>query len=165
MNKPSIFARPGSRQAGLSYVEVVVSIVIISAALVPALQAVQSGIQSATVHEDLAQKHYYLLSKMQEVQATSFDELLAAADAAGAHTAASSYSDASGTDDRRVVYLSFYDADDSDGDNNPFTIDDPNTDGDNNPYTASLDEAGVPLVWIRTEIQNSPFSLETLVRR
>lgn len=154
-----------SRQSGLSYVEVVLSVVIIAAALVPALQAVQTGIQSAAVHDDLTDAHYHLLSKLQTVQTRPFGELLAAAQASGVHTSASSYSDASGSENRRLVYLSYYDADDSDGDGNPFSISDPNFDADNDPYTSVAPDPGISLLWIRAEIEQSPYSLETLQLR
>ena len=49
------------------------------------------------------------------------------------------------------------DADDRDGDGNPFTVPDPNLDGDNDLYTGYVG----PL-WLRVEIEGSVTAFETL---
>ena len=55
------------------------------------------------------------------------------------------YSDAAGTESRRLVFLARYDGDDGDGDKDPFTGTD----------------AG--LLWVRVTIEDSPRSLETVI--
>lgn len=149
-----------SCQRGLSYIEVIIATALIAIALVPMLEALQTGIQGANVHQSLTTDHYQLKAKMEEVLAEPFASLLNAAAAAGNKTVVSSYSDSAGVSQRRLVYLSFYDAADSDGDTNPFTLLDPNTDADNNPYTGS--DVVIDLLWIRVEIENSVQAFESL---
>ena len=68
----------------------------------------------------------------------------AAALAAGDATVPTSFSDSAGTNDRRLVYLSRYDGDNADADDDPFTgVDD-------------------DLIWVRVAIENSTQALETL---
>ena len=55
------------------------------------------------------------------------------------------FSDAVGTESRRLVFLARYDGDDADGDNDPFTGTD----------------AG--LLWLRVTIENGPRALETVI--
>lgn len=135
------------QQLGFSYIEVLVATMLIAITLVPALEALQGAIAGAEVHEDLATQQYYLQSKLEEVLAKSFNQLDAAALAAGSSTVATSYSDVSGTANRRLVYLSKYDADNADSDNNGFTGVDDN------------------LLWVRVEIENTSLSFETLTNK
>lgn len=154
-----------TRQKGLSYVEVLLSLIILAVAILPALDSIRSGIQAAVVHEEIIVDHYSLVSKMQEVKSTAFEDLLAAADAAGSFTNASSYSDDSGVEPRHLVFLSYYDADNGDSDDNLFTILDSNTDSDNNPYTSDASEPLLSLLWVSVELESSIHSLQTLVLR
>lgn len=147
-------------QRGLSYVEVIIAAALIAIALVPMLEALQSGIQGAGIHQSLTTDHYQLKAKMEEVLAEPFTNLLSAAAAAGNKTTPTSYSDSAGSSQRRLVYLSFYDAGDTDGDTDPFTILDANTDADNNPYTGT--DVVIDLLWVRIEIENSVQAFETL---
>jgi hypothetical protein len=71
-----------------------------------------------------------------------------------------SYSDAAGAADRVLVFLSYYDVADSDGDHDPFTLADPNTDGDNNPYTGTTPH--IALLWVRCELEGTNVAFETL---
>ena len=150
-------------QQGISYVEVMVATVLIAILLVPALEALQTGINGADIHEDYAVDHYQLVSKFEEVLAKPFSTLLSASAIEGSYTTATSYSDAVGVANRRIVYLSYYDADDTDGDGNLFTIADADTDGDSNPYTGG--DVDISLLWVRVEIENSAHAMETLVSR
>ncbi len=153
------------RQSGLSYVEAIIAVLILSIALIPALQSVQSGIQSSRVKEEMTDLQFHLRSKMEQVRFLPFGVLTKAADSAGNYTAPSYLSDPSGQPDRRLVYLSFYDADDSDSDGDPFTIADPDSDGDSNPYTNIDPDPDISLLWIKVEIESNPYSLQTLVRQ
>ena len=83
--------------------------------------------------------------------------LVTAAGAAGNYKTPTGYSDAAGSSQRRVVFIGLYDADDRDGDGNPFTVPDPNLDGDNDLYTGYVG----PL-WLRVEIEGSVTAFETL---
>jgi hypothetical protein len=123
-------------------VEVLVATVIVAVSLVPALEALQIGILGADVHESRVTLHYHLAGKLEEVLARPFADLaVEAVAAAGSPTA---YSDAAGAPDRRLVYLAGYDGDDADGDGDPFTGADPG------------------LLWVRVEIESTPYVLETL---
>jgi Tfp pilus assembly protein PilV len=143
-------------QQGFSYVEVLIASVLIAIALVPAMNALQTGMLSASVHETLTRQYYLQIRKMEELQSEPFIALLAAAKTAANYTTATSYSDAAGTADRRLVYIALYDAD-----TNPFTITDANKDGDNDPYTGNT----ANLLWIKVMIEGNAQGLETLINR
>lgn len=140
-------ARPGN-MAGLTYVEVLIATVLIVTTLVPALEALQPGIAGTGIHETLVEDHYQLTARLEEVLAEPFADLDAAATAAGNANTPTSYSDVfSYPDGRQVirnVFLSRYDGDNADTDNDSFTGTD---DG---------------LLWLRVELAGSAFSVETL---
>ena len=68
------------QQSGFTYMEMLVATLLIVIMLVPALDAMQSGIQGSGIHKQLAQNQYRLISKMEQTLALSFDELLEQAD-------------------------------------------------------------------------------------
>lgn len=146
------------RQSGLTYIEVMVAAVLIAIALVPAVDALHTGVLGSRVLDSSSNEHYAVLAKMEEVLAEPFGALTGAAAAAGGKSTPSSYSDAAGPPDRRLVFIALYDADDADGDGNVFTVPDANLDGDNNPYTGYIG-----LLWVRVEVAGSVASLESLV--
>jgi len=129
---------------GLTLVEVLVSIVLLAIVLIPAISALQTGVVGADVHAEIASGHYRLTSRLEELLAEPFADLSDAAIAAGAPTTPSSYSDAAGPPGRLLVYLSFYDGDNADADDNPFTGTDPD------------------LLWIRVDIEDSVHTLQTI---
>ena len=133
------------RESGFSYVEVLVASVLIAISLVPAMEALRTGILATGAHESQVSRHGGIAGKMEEVHAQRFAALEAAEAASGG--GASSYSDAPGTPDRRVVLLSRYDGDNADTDNDPFT----GTDDD--------------LLWVRVEIEGTAVGVESLVSR
>ncbi len=130
--------------AGFSYVEVLLATLLLAISLVPMLEALTAGLQRGDVHRSIVLSHRHLTSRMEDVLAQPFDDLEAAEAAAGG--APSFYSDSPGVD-RRLVYLSRYDGDNADADSNPFT----GTDAD--------------LLWVRVEIESTPFFMETLTVR
>ena len=134
-------------EAGLTLVEVLVSIVLLAVLLVPAISALQTAIVGAEVHGDAATSHYRLTSRLEELLVEPFASLSDAATAAGSPTTASTYSETAGTPGRMLVYLSHYDGDNADGDNDSFT----GTEAD--------------LLWLRVEIEGSTNALETLRAR
>lgn len=136
-----------SKQAGLTLVEVLVAVVLLAILLVPAIQALQTGVVGADVHGDVASSHFRLTSRLEEVLAEPFVDLANAALAAGAATTESSYSDAAGPPGRVLVFLSLYDGDNADADNNPFT----GTDDD--------------LIWARVDIEDSVYTMQTVIAR
>lgn len=134
-------------QSGLTLVEVLVTMVLLSILLVPAMRALQTSVTGANVHSELATDRFRLASRLEELLAEPFIELENAAIAAGAATVATSYSEVAGTPGRLVIYLSGYDGDNADADANPFTGTD---DG---------------LLWIQVEAENTIHSLQTIKAR
>jgi Tfp pilus assembly protein PilV len=93
---------------GFAYVEVLVALVLVVVALVPALEALQSGVHASREAGGVASKDALLRAKMEEALARPFDELNAQTFLVGGNTTASvsaALSDASGAADRRVVIL------------------------------------------------------------
>jgi len=141
------------RQSGFSYMEVLIATLLIMIMLVPALDAMQSGIQGSGIHTQLAQNQYRMISKLEQTLALPFGELLTQADLVADPTVLipaplsrpDLYSDAAGTESRRLVYLARYDGDNADADDDPFTGTD----------------AG--LLWVRVTIEDSSRSLETVI--
>jgi hypothetical protein len=140
-----------TRQSGISYIEVLIAALLIVISLIPMMDAMRGAAASSGFHEDAAVRHAHLLAKMEIVLAEPYSSLENAAIAAGqggdSWSSPSSYSDPPGADSRRLVFLSLYDGDNADSDNNPFT----GVDGD--------------LMWVRTEIAGTPVVVETLVYR
>lgn len=134
-------------ESGLTLVEVLVTIVLLSVVLVPAIRALQTGILGSRVHSDLATEHFRLSARLEELLAEPFTSLQAAALDAGGPGVVSSYSEAGGTPSRLLVYLGFYDGDNADTDNDPFT----GTESD--------------LLWIRVEAEGTVRALETIKAR
>ena len=145
-----------SKQKGFAYLEAMIAALLVAVALVPALDALQTGILATGVHQGLAIQHQQRLQLIETLKAESHESLLAAAKSAASSTAATSYSDVPGSTDRRLVFIALYDAD-----ADPFTLVDPNTDGDNDLYTGSTAD----LLWLRVETEQTPHGLETLVVR
>ncbi len=136
-----------ARQSGLTLVEVLVTIVLLAIVLIPAMNALQTGVVGTEVHNNVAASQYRLTSRLEELLVEPFDDLSAAALAAGAPTTPTTYSDAEGPADRLLVYLSPYDGDNADADDDPFT----GVDND--------------ILWIRVEIDGSVYALQTVRAR
>ena len=135
-----------SRQAGFSYMELLIATLLIAVMLVPALEAMQSGIQGSGIHTQLAQNQFRMIAKMEQTLALPYSELLEQADLVADPTVLipAPFSDPAGTASRRLVFLARYDGDNADADDDPFTGTD----------------AG--LLWVRVSIEDSPRALETV---
>lgn len=134
-----------NRHRGFSYIEILIATFLIAITLVPAINSLQTGVKSTGTHRASIENHLNLVSKMEDVLAQSFTALDTEAQLIGDPNILSpTYSDAAGTPNRRLVYLSRYDGDNLDGDNDPFTGQD----------------AG--LIWIRIEIEGTSHTLQTL---
>ncbi len=135
---------------GFSYVEVLVTIVLIAVCLVPIMEAMPTALLGVRIEEQLAADHAALRSKLEEVLAQPFTDLDAAATTAGSPTSPTSYSDAAphttadGRQITRLVYLWPHDGDNADGDGDPLT---------------GID-AGI--LWVKVTIDASARSFETL---
>lgn len=135
------------RQRGASYVELLIAATLLATMLMPLLNSMFSAGQAATAQQELAQQHFSMHGLLEELLAQPFGTLDAAAAAAGGPTVASSYSDSAGTPHRRLVYLSRYDGDNADADNDPFTgVDD-------------------DLLWLSVTIENTALSVQSLSTR
>ncbi len=150
-----------THQTGVSYVETMIAVVFMVLVLLPLMQSLQWGVQTTQFNQEQVTQHYHLTSKLEAVLSESYKSQLDAAATAGSHTIATSFSDASGEENRRLVYISFYDVDNDDGDGDLFSILDANTDLDNNPYTGA--DVDIDLLWIKVEIENTGLVIETLV--
>ena len=136
-----------SRQHGGSYIEVLVAAALVTVTLVPAMQALRTSSVGAAVHGESVALHYRVLGRMEEMLAEPFASLETEAQATGDPSTPTSYSDAGGTPNRRLVFLSPYDGDNADADDDPFTGTD---DG---------------LIWVRVEIEGTVQALESLSSR
>ena len=136
---------------GFSYIEVLIATFLIAVSLVPAMEALQSGIQGSTIHKTFSEDRYQLVAKMESVLAEPFGFLDIAASAVGSSTIPTSYSDTviyqGGRQITRQVYLSLYDGDNADTDNDPFTGTDPD------------------LIWTKVVIEGTPYAVESLSTR
>ncbi len=103
--------RRATRVHGFSYVEVLVSVVLLAVLMVPALQSLQGGIVNA-VTPAIAARPPLLRAKMEEVLSSPFPALYAATYAVGGNTNGvnATFSDAPAATDRRIVVLYRYDA-------------------------------------------------------
>lgn len=99
------------RNRGFSYAEVLLSVILLAVLLVPALQALNTGIAGSG--SDLAARQLGLRSKMEEVLGKPFMKLHAETYLGGGNTLTSvsnNFSDPVGSANRRVVVLYRYDA-------------------------------------------------------
>jgi len=132
-------------QSGISYIEVLIAVALIAISLAPMMDAVHTATVSASVHEDATVQHLHLIAALEDVLAEPFSSLEAAATAAGSELVLTTYSDLPGSTNRRLVFLSLYDGDNADTDNDPFT---------------GTDQG---LMWVRVEIEDTVQAIETLV--
>jgi len=98
------------RHGGFSYVEVLLSVVLIAVLLVPAMQSLNAAISGSS--SNIAARQLNLSNKMEEVLSKPYSTLYAVTSASGGNTAtsiSSSLSDASGAANRRAVTIYRYD--------------------------------------------------------
>ncbi|QMU60512.1 MAG: hypothetical protein GKR92_01880 [Gammaproteobacteria bacterium] len=134
-------------QDGFSYIEIIVATFLIAITLMPALESMEGALAGSEVHQSLSTQHFQLLSKMEEVLAQPYSALETAAAAAASATVPTSFSDAGGTTDRRLVFLFGYDGDNADADADAFT---------------GVDDG---LMWVRVEIEGSAQIFESVTSR
>jgi hypothetical protein len=135
--------------AGFAYIEVLIATLLIVVTLLPAIQALYPAVAGAGIHGSRVADHYQLTGRLEELLAEPFADLDAAATAAGSETTPTTYTDtvtyADGRQITRNVFLSRYDSDNADADNNPFT----GTEAD--------------LLWLRVEIAGTTDGMESLL--
>jgi Tfp pilus assembly protein PilV len=133
-------------QSGFSYAEILLSVVLLTVLLVPALQALQSGIAGGQ-SSSLAARPLALRDKMEQVLAKPFSDLYSQTYLPGGNTttsASASLSDPAGAPDRRRVVLYRYDA---------------------STQALSTGDTGLVLVGVYYEAEGSANGLNTLVGR
>ncbi len=111
MNRQIIRGR--TEQRGFAYAEVLLSVMLLAILLVPALQALNTGIAGSAGATGLAARQLNLRSKMEEILSKPFSQLYAETYLSGGNTTTSvsaSLSDASGTANRRLVVFYRFDA-------------------------------------------------------
>lgn len=115
------FRQRNGMQSGFSYLELLIATVFIAMALPAALDAMSLSLRNGD--QALTSESYYwaLNAKMEMVSAQSYSNLDSAATAAGSINTPTTYSDPPGSIPRVLVYLSRYDGDNADADNDPFT--------------------------------------------
>lgn len=131
-----------NKQTGSSYIEVYVAIFVVMIALVPAIEALNYGINAADIQQQNTQQNLLLRSSMETLLSKPYSVLSAQA---SSPVTISSFSDLVGVSPRRLVYLSHYDADNADADDDPFT------------------GTEVDLLWVKVELEATGLNLETLV--
>jgi len=131
---------------GFSYTEILVATLLITLALVPMMEALGPGLQGSQIHRDRAEINFALSGKLEIVLAESFDDLDAAATAAGDYKIATSYSDA-GAGVPHEVFIWRYDVD--------------NADNDDNVFTGGEDD----ILWLRVATVDGLIDLQTLISR
>lgn len=130
--------------AGFSYVEILLAVVLLAACLIPAMEALQSAYHGVSAGQSQRAGWSALESRLEELLAEPLAALGDAAAAAGGPGVPTWYSDPAGSVPRRLVYLVPYDADNSDGDGDPFTGGD------------------VDLIWVRVALEESAHALDCL---
>ncbi len=132
-------------QRGFSYIEILLSVVLLTVLLVPALRALQSGVAGGQ-NSSLAARQLTLRDKMEQVLAKPFADLYAQTYLAGGNTTSANvpFSDLAGAPGRRNVVLYRYDA--STGASNP-----------------NLNDTGLLYVSVYYEAEGSVNGLNTLV--
>jgi type II secretory pathway pseudopilin PulG len=107
---PALYKTNYSKQHGFSYVEVLLSVVLIAVLLVPAMQSLNGAISGSATN--VAARQLNLRNKMEEVLSKPYGTLYAVTSISGGNTATSistSLSDASGSVNRRAVTIYRYD--------------------------------------------------------
>jgi len=132
-------------QQGLTYLEILIAGVLLATALVPALDALRASVSGTSVHESYVTEQHRLATRLEEVLAEPFGQLNDAANVAGGPVNPTTYSEPVATPGRMLVFIARYDGDNADADGDPFTGTD---DG---------------LLWVRTAIEATEYSLESLI--
>ncbi len=132
-------------ERGFSYVEILLSVVLLTALLVPALQALQSSVAGGQ-SPSLAARQLTLRDKMEQVLAKPFADLYTQTYLPGGNTTSANalFSDPVGASGRRIVVLYRYDT--STGALNP-------------------NDTGLMFVSVYYEAEGSANGLNTLVGR
>jgi Tfp pilus assembly protein PilE len=139
------FRTSNSSQGGFSYVEVLLSVVLIAVLLVPAMQSLNAAISGSS--SNIMAKQLNLRNKMEEALSKPYSTLYADTSVVGGNTTTSisnSLSDVNGTADRRMVTIYRY---------------------NNETNTLSVADTGLLYVSVYYEADGSVYALNSLVGR
>ena len=143
------FKQRQTPQIGFYYLEMLIAVFLITVMLVPAINALHSGQMGSGIHMTSTADYHYLISKLEEVQAQPFTELDKEAVLVGDPNTATAYSDiltsSDGRQISRQVYLSRYDGDNADSDNNSFS---------------GVDK---DLIWVKVELAGTALAIEGII--
>lgn len=103
---------------GFSLVELLAVLILLGLVITPALGSLQGALQSEQVNRAALVDDYRLVDITEQVLAEPFGRLVAAAEGP---VTPSRYSDAAGTAARRLVFISRFDADNADLDDDELT--------------------------------------------
>ena len=101
--------------------EVMVAVMLVGVCLVPALEALQGGVQSSSGYEEQVNDLHALRGRLESLSVEPFSILDVEAQATALGVASTNYSDLPGTENRILVYLQRYDGDNADLDDDPTT--------------------------------------------
>lgn len=107
--------------SGFAFLEVLVAAVILAVALVPASSAIRAASEHGRISRDRLAVEYLALAKLEAALAASWETLNNEAVITGGVTESTLWSDAVGSPNRRLVYVSPHDINNADGDNNLLT--------------------------------------------
>lgn len=99
---------------GFSLAEVLAVIIVLGLVMGPATDILRSALQVETINRSALEAHYHLIDHTEFLLAEPFDSLAAAV---RGESQESRYSDAVGVPNRRLVFISPFDADNADADN------------------------------------------------
>ncbi len=131
--------------AGYAYVEVLIAVVLVATCLAPMVETIAQAVRIQTQQADQRDALHSTTSLMEQTLSTRYQALDLEAIAVNDATVATAYSDPTGTDNQRLVYLARYDIDNADSDNDPLTGGD----------------AG--LLWIRVTSADGRYDLQNLL--
>ncbi len=131
--------------AGYAYVEVLIAVVLVATCLAPMVETIAQAVRIQTQQADQRDALHSTTSLMEQTLSTRYQALDLEAVAVNDATVATAYSDPTGTDNQRLVYLARYDIDNADSDNDPLTGGD----------------AG--LLWIRVTSADGRYDLQNLL--
>ncbi|MFK8030339.1 MAG: hypothetical protein AB8G18_08860 [Gammaproteobacteria bacterium] len=106
------------RQAGLSYLEVLIAAAVIAVSAFPVSTALKHAMNSADHSQQSTVRHFQLLEKMEEVLSYPYSDLVLQS---GTVFRPGDWSDDAGVADQRLVYIVPADGDNADLDNDLLT--------------------------------------------
>lgn len=130
---------------GYAYVEVLIAVVLVATCLAPMVESIAQAVRIQTQQVDQRDALHFTTSLMEQTLSTKYQDLDLEAVAVNDATAQTSYSDPTGTEHQRLVYLARYDLDNADSDNDPLTGGD----------------AG--LLWVRVTSADGRYDLQNLL--